>query len=254
MTIRLEAKRPDEVRDYTHDWSAFLGADTIASSDWTVSGVTLDSDEVLDGDQEVKAWLSGGVDGSIATLTNTITTAGGRTETETFTLAIRTTDPVISLAEAKAYLRVRHSDEDAKIEAMIPRAQAWVEDHTGLALTRREFVERHWPKYGAIRLFKGPLVTVDEVAYGDAETYVPRYWAGQSMIFPAADSSWPTLDADDKFEVTYTAGFGPGEVDERLIGAVYALIKDEYDNNAAYTDEGIKTAERCCSHLRGPVI
>lgn len=254
MTIRLEAKRPDEVRDYAHDWSAFLGEDTITNSDVTVAGATLDSDEILPGDQSVKFWLSAGVDGSVATVSNTIETAGGRTETETFTLRIAEQDEPVSLSEVKAYLRVRHSDEDAKIEAMIARARLWVEDHTGLALVRREFVELRRTEAGSIRLFKGPLVSVGTVTYGDGLVYVPRFTVPSPKLIAASDSAWPSLDDGDAFEIPYVAGFADGEVDERLIGAMLALIEGEYAEGYAYPERATQAAERCCAYLRSPAI
>lgn len=252
--VRLEAKAPAEVRNYLLDWTAFLDGDTIATSNVVASGVTIDSQSNTTTGATVV--VSGGTLDTVATLTNTITTAGGLTETETFTLAINAGEPV-SLAEVKAYLRVLSNDEDAKITAMIPRARLWVEDHTGLALRRRQFVERHIPRWGAIRLFKGPLVTVDEVAYdndGTPATYVPRYWAGQSTIFPAADGAWPTLADDEQFEITYTAGFDVGEVDDRLIGAMLALIEGEYAEGHAYPERATQAAERCCGYLRTMVV
>lgn len=251
--IRLEPKLPGEVRNYQHDWSAFLGdSDTITSqmttsSDVTVSGAAPDS-----GNQSVSWKVSGGTNGSIATITQTITTAAGLTETETFSLPIRDDEPV-SLGQAKDYLRIKTGSEDAKIYAMIPRARLWVEDHTGLALVQRQFEERRRTEHGAIRLFKGPLVSVDEVTYGDAQTYAPRSFAPDTRLVAATDTAWPILDQDDAFEITYTAGFAPEQVDDRLIGAMLALIEGEYSEGYAYPDRSIAAAQQCCGYLRSMV-
>lgn len=259
MAIKREPKRPNEVRDYLHSWAAFLGADTIASQTTVGTGVTVDSSTVEAENQEVRFVLSGGMDGTTATVTQTIVSAGGRTETEVFIIRIGDDEPV-SLDEAKAYLRIRHTDEDAKIAAMIPRARLWVEDHTGLVLVRREFVERHTPQWGAIRLFKGPLVAAlpadVEVTYldsGAATTYVPRSFPPSSIIFPAIDDSWPNLADGEQFTVTYTAGFDVGEADDRLIGAMLALIEGEYAEGYAYPPRATEAAERCLAYLRAMV-
>lgn len=259
MTIRLESKRPDEVRDYRHDWTPFLGTDTIASQVTTAEGVTLDSVTVEAGNRSVLFWVSGGVDGTVGRITHSITTAAGRTESEILVLVICAAEQV-SLAEVKASLRVRHTDEDAKIQAMIPRARLWVEDHTGLALRRREFVEQHTPQNGAIRLFKGPLVAAlpadVEVTYLDSgveTTYVPRSFPPSSIIFPAIDDSWPGLARGEQFTITYTAGFDIGEADDRLIGAVLTLIEGEYAEGYAYPPRAIEAAERALAYLRQQV-
>lgn len=164
-------------------------------------------------------------------------------------------EPIL-IDDAKEYLRVRSSDEDDKITAMIPRVRLWVEDHTGLALIQREFTERHLPKYGAIRLFRGPLVEVGEVAYvnaSGAQTYVPRAWPPSSTIFPAAGGTWPVLTDREQFEITYTAGYAAGEVDARLIGAMYALIEGEFSEGYAYPPRAVEAAELCCLYLRSMV-
>lgn len=251
MTIRLEAKRPDEVRDYLHDWTPFLGADTIATQTNTITGATLDSATIQAGNKSVKFWISGGVDGATARLTHTIVTVGGRTETEVFVLPICEAEQ-ISLAEVKSYLRVLHTDEDAKIAAMIPRARRWIEDHTGLALRKRTFVERQLPKWGAIRLDKGPLVSITSVAYVDngAQTYTARSFPPSSVLWPATDGSWPELGSGEAFTITYVAGYEVGEADDRLIGGLLALIEGEYAEGHAYPPSAVDAAERCCSYLR----
>lgn len=160
----------------------------------------------------------------------------------------------ITLDDVKAYLRVTSADEDAKITAMIPRARLWIEDYTGLALVQREFVERRRTEHGAIRLFKGPLVSVDSVTYGDAATYEPRAFAPDTKIIAAFDDAWPVLDEDDAFEITYTAGFAGGEVDDRLLGAMYALIEGEFSDGFAYPQRATDAAERCCGFLRTPAL
>lgn len=71
-------KDPDAVLDYQHDWSTWLGADTISTSTWTASGLTVDSDSNTTTTATV--WLSGGTTGQVVTVTNRVVTAGGRTE------------------------------------------------------------------------------------------------------------------------------------------------------------------------------
>ena len=255
--IRLGCKRPDEVRNYRHDWEPWLGTDTIQSHTTTATGITLVSTTIEAGNRSVIFKVSGGTDGVVGVIDHEIVTANGETETELFTLQVSLSEEPISLAEAKAYLRVRHTDEDSKIRSMISRARLWVEDHTGLALIRRQFVEQRLPEYDAIRLYRGPLVTVDEVAYVDSgganQTYVPLAYPPSTRL--VADGSWPSLTDDRMFEITYTAGFpSVEETDSRLLGAMYALIEGEYDTGAAYPDEAVDKAMNCCAYLRAMVV
>lgn len=77
------AKDPDETLDYLWDWSAWLGADTISTSEFTVSpsGLVIESDN--NSDKTSVVWLSGGTAGLIYDVTNRITTVAGRTADRT---------------------------------------------------------------------------------------------------------------------------------------------------------------------------
>lgn len=73
--------------DYQIDWVDSLGSDTIATSTWSVpAGITKDSD--TNTTTTTTAWLSGGTANTNYTLTNTITTAGGRTLVKTLDLFV----------------------------------------------------------------------------------------------------------------------------------------------------------------------
>lgn len=81
-------KDPDAVLDYSVDWAAWLGADTIATSTWPVvpAGITKDSD--TNDTTSATIWLSGGTAGQTYQITNRIVTAGGRTDDRTITIQI----------------------------------------------------------------------------------------------------------------------------------------------------------------------
>jgi hypothetical protein len=72
-------KMPAEVLDYTVDWSAWLTevSDTISSSSWTGSGVTIGATAISG--SRTSAYVSGGTAGEQHTITNTIITGDGRT-------------------------------------------------------------------------------------------------------------------------------------------------------------------------------
>lgn len=78
MSLKLTwpNKDPSDVLDYQIDWSAALGTDTIASSTWTATGYTINSNSFTPTTTTV--WLAGGPAG-VNKITNRITTAGGRT-------------------------------------------------------------------------------------------------------------------------------------------------------------------------------
>jgi hypothetical protein len=80
-------KDPNAVLDYAVDWSRWLAGDEIATSDWTVpSGLTKLSHSKTT--TKATVWLSGGTAGQSYTVTNRITTTGGRTEERSFTIRV----------------------------------------------------------------------------------------------------------------------------------------------------------------------
>lgn len=87
--LQWPAKDPDEVLDYSIDWSTRLGDDTIATSAWTVPDGLTGGDET-NTTTSTTVWLSGGEDGAWHRVENRITTAGGRTMDQSVTIRIIT--------------------------------------------------------------------------------------------------------------------------------------------------------------------
>lgn len=77
--------------DYSHDWSQWLSTpdtDRIISSTWSINKSGLTQTTSIYTDTLATVFLSGGVVGDSYRVTNTITTAGGRTETRTFLVKV----------------------------------------------------------------------------------------------------------------------------------------------------------------------
>lgn len=90
---RWPDKDPNAILDYELDWSAWLiaaNSDTIATSTWIVpDGLTRALAGDSHNDTSAVIWLSGGTAGQLYTLTNRITTTGGRTEDRTRALYVK---------------------------------------------------------------------------------------------------------------------------------------------------------------------
>lgn len=88
MALTWPFKDPNEVLDYSVDWSARLGSDTISASTWVVpSGITKNSDSNTT--TATTIWLSGGTEGDSYSLVNRVVTAGGRTFDQTIKLKVK---------------------------------------------------------------------------------------------------------------------------------------------------------------------
>ena len=128
---------------------------------------------------------------------------------------------VVTLAEAKAHLRVTSSSEDAVIQGYLDAAHQHVEDYTGLVLEPREVVEivdargrlRSWPVQSVVsatyRDAGGIEQAYAEGAYGLASLRRPARFSLIGTAWPAPPGS---LLADRHCLACVSRGDGPGRI------------------------------------------
>lgn len=144
-----------------------------------------------------------------------------------------------TIAEAKTFLRVGTSDDDAVIGSLIAAARGQIE-----ALARCVLITQtwrvtldEWPRDGRIRVRLSPLRDVaaarlrDEAGNAiaiDAE----RFLAGESVVHAPSWSLPAPLRARGGIELDVIAGFGnsPSDVPDVLRHAVRTLVAHWYDN------------------------
>jgi uncharacterized phiE125 gp8 family phage protein len=122
----------------------------------------------------------------------------------------------ITLADAKAHLRVSHTNDDAKITALLGRAREQAEHLTGRSFAPKTLrvVVSTWGD--AIELPRGPVNAVSHVRYLDqdgveqtlsASNYYLDTKAAIAVVRRAPDVRYPLLSARlDAVRVQYTAG------------------------------------------------
>ena len=150
----------------------------------------------------------------------------------------------VALADAKAFLRVTSTAEDALIGALITAARTRIETELGLAMLSTSFRETFDAlPAGPITLARRPLTAVAAIAVADASatftalgsaTYLPTLGSRPGSIIPVS-GAWPTPGiAVDGVQVDYTAGFGaePSDVPAPLIQAILRLVGYAYDHRS----------------------
>ena len=92
MSVVFEVtKDPSAILDYGFDWTAWLGADTVSTSSWSVSsgsGLVITSTAVDSSNKKTVVWLAGGNLGGIYTVSNLITTVAGRQDSRSFSVTV----------------------------------------------------------------------------------------------------------------------------------------------------------------------
>jgi uncharacterized phiE125 gp8 family phage protein len=158
-----------------------------------------------------------------------------------------TTPPAVepvSLAEAKAHLRISHADDDAYISTLIISARRRIETRTGLRLIAQGWSQFFdcWPPFGEIELRVSPVSTVtDLIIYGDTDTpssvdpahyFLDATAAPPRVVFRQGRSPSPPGRRRKGIEVRMTAGFGASAsaVPQELKQATLLLVADSFAN------------------------
>jgi len=156
----------------------------------------------------------------------------------------------LSLAEAKAFLRVEHNDDDATISALITGARIQVE-----ALTRRALLTQTWrltrdvwPASGVLPLLPAPLRALVAVrvhdAAGNAQAVDPQSLGLDKVAAPAVltferGALPPPGRRAGGIEIDIEAGYGAAaDVPEPLRQAVRLLLSHWYENRALIAASG----------------
>lgn len=161
----------------------------------------------------------------------------------------------VTLSEAKAHLKVEHSDDDTLITSLIKAARGYCETYT-----RRAFITQTWDLFmdefppssdEPIFIHNPKLQSVTHVKYFDINN-VEQTWAGANYqvdiatepgrILPVDGTTWPAVKRRmNAVNVRYVAGYGAAsDVPQEIKQAMLLLIGDWYENreDSSLTNSG----------------
>ena len=140
----------------------------------------------------------------------------------------------VSLAEARAFLRVDDTAEDGLIGTLIGAARLHVEGVTGQALLAQSWrlVLDAWPDSGTVRLPVTPFRTlsvinvIDEAGVGHPLALAQFLTQPDRLVLPATVAGMPAQRQRLGIEIDYVAGFAatPAEVPADLKTALLVLV------------------------------
>lgn len=169
-------------------------------------------------------------------------------------LIIPPTDPVITTAEAKAFLNIIDmTEDDTLIDSLIAAATAHVDGKMGTL--QRALNPQTWElsydafPCGAIEIPLPPLISVESVKYddsaGDEQTIdAANYYVDTASelgwIVPVSTFQWPTaLEAANSVRIRFVAGYeeesGASGVPDPIKTAILIMVSDLYQNRESAT-------------------
>lgn len=142
----------------------------------------------------------------------------------------------ITLAEAKAFLRVDHDDEDALIATLIASARAQLESHLNVAMIERPMrvvggACGSGGGGGTIKLPRWPVVRIETVRVDAVPT---DDFVSDLRCRPAR----VTVSTTKSVEIDFTAGYGPssGDLPAPLRQAMLLLVSRGFEHRDGTTE------------------
>lgn len=170
------------------------------------------------------------------------------------------TSEIVSLAEARAQLRVTDSAEDARIAGLILAARLWAEEYTVRKIPQQTLEYRAESFCDEIELGVAPVQSITSIKYmsGGVETTIAgaEYEADLSAhlptIRPADGYSWPTPDmAYNAVRVRFVCGYDAAAPEIHLAREAMLLhIEAHFDRDERTFETLIKAAEALLHPLR----
>jgi uncharacterized phiE125 gp8 family phage protein len=165
------------------------------------------------------------------------------------------TEP-LTLAQAKAHLRIGEDAEDETIVALISAARAHIEQAFSLALIAQSWtmVLDRWPRVPEITLPLWPVISIDKVKVVgeegaaliiDEAHYVSLLAVRPARLLRRPDRHWPQPGRSAcGIEIEFTGGFGSAAADvpEPIRQALKIHLAALYDDREGGASPGVPAA------------
>jgi len=168
-------------------------------------------------------------------------------------IPVETADPIVTLEEARAHLRVDFSDDDAYIETLSRVAEAAVSERLertlGVTTWDYSIGSDDICHYYDIRLPMPPLREIVSVSYfdetGAAQTFAASNYRAVGVGAPTGagvrllgGSSWPSLRyGPEAMTIRFTAGYD--DVPEPIRQAILLTVGQLYANRGEMVQENL---------------
>lgn len=161
------------------------------------------------------------------------------------TLATAPTDEPVTVAEAKAHLRVDIDDDDDLIEGLIATARQFVEVHVLRRATLTQTWDMYldaWPESDRVAIPLPPLQSVSWVKYTDDTGTITTLSSSNYLVDTVSEPgrlvlksgyTWPatTLQAVNGVNIRFVCGWSAAaDVPKPIKQAILLMVGDLYEN------------------------
>lgn len=157
----------------------------------------------------------------------------------------------ISLAEAKAQMRVEGNDDDTIIQRLIDAAVAFVDVQgaLGFAMITQTWGQWVGPNPSTVMLSLGPVQSVSAIKYYDTNGDLQTATLADFNVFgtpnritvsPKTGYAWPvTQTRDDAIKIEYVIGYGAtsASVPQTVRHALMMLVAHWYENRETSSEK-----------------
>jgi uncharacterized phiE125 gp8 family phage protein len=164
---------------------------------------------------------------------------------DTYQIYVAATTLPISVADAKAHLRVTHSNHDSLIEDLIWGGVKAFEKKANVCLSSQTWKAFLDKGYEYIELWKYPITGISAIQYYDGDNTLTNLstddyfsnvdtgsigWDPRPCVIVVEDVP-STYDRDDAFIITFTAGYTSIDYDvkQAILAWVYRLYENPND-------------------------
>jgi uncharacterized phiE125 gp8 family phage protein len=160
----------------------------------------------------------------------------------------------VTLAEAKAHLRLESTEDDTYVSALIQAARQHVEEvcWRGVVTQTREAVLEAFPHEDAVELPGGSLGAITSATYVDADgatqTLDADVYEADTVSVPgrlvlAYGKDWPSTRCQwDAVRIRYTVGWAVADVPAPIKQAMLLLVAQLYENRVPEVVGGVSLA------------
>lgn len=158
-----------------------------------------------------------------------------------YTAGTKTVTEVVTLAQAKANLRIDHDYQNDLIQALVNAAVEDIENYTGRAIAKTQYTATGSTFINKMQLRYTPVAVAPVITYYDennaAQTLSDTLYAvftnsygDPELVFTDYDSLPALYDRSDAVKIVYSAGMEAGKVPECFKMYTLLMVNKLYEN------------------------